>query len=67
MSKTKIRIDLFFKNLYLKSISSFKRIVLIKKQLNEEINELLSEYFRKHAIPDFEIGDIKLQIIGKFK
>ena len=33
---------------------------------NGEINELLSEYFRKNGIPDFEIGDIKLQIIGKF-
>lgn len=33
---------------------------------NSEINELLSEYFRKNGIPDFEIGDIKLQIIGKF-
>ena len=33
---------------------------------NEEIIELLSDYFRKHAIPDFEIGDIKLQINGKF-
>lgn len=33
---------------------------------NNEINELLSEYFRKNDIPDFEIGDIKLQISGKF-
>lgn len=33
---------------------------------NSEINELLSEYFRKNGIPDFEIGDIKLQINGKF-
>lgn len=33
---------------------------------NEEINNLLSEYFRKHEIPDFKIDDIKLQIIGKF-
>ena len=33
---------------------------------NNEINELLAEYFRKNGIPDFEIGDIKLQIIGKF-
>lgn len=33
---------------------------------NVEINELLSEYFRKNGIPDFEIGDIKLQITGKF-
>ena len=33
---------------------------------NNEINELLSEYFRKNGIPNFEIEDIKLQIIGKF-
>jgi Fur family peroxide stress response transcriptional regulator len=33
---------------------------------NNEINELLSEYFRKNEIPDFKIEDIKLQIIGKF-
>jgi Fur family peroxide stress response transcriptional regulator len=33
---------------------------------NDEINELLTDYFRKNEIPDFEIADIKLQIIGKF-
>ncbi|MBW8324401.1 MAG: transcriptional repressor [Prolixibacteraceae bacterium] len=33
---------------------------------NEEINNLLTDYFRQHAIPDFKIGDIKLQIIGQF-
>lgn len=33
---------------------------------NEEINNLLTDYFRQHEIPDFKIGDIKLQIIGKF-
>lgn len=33
---------------------------------NEEINALLTNYFRQHEIPDFKIGDIKLQIIGKF-
>jgi Fur family transcriptional regulator, peroxide stress response regulator len=33
---------------------------------NSEINELLTEYFRKNGIPDFEIEDIRLQIIGKF-
>jgi len=33
---------------------------------NQEINELLTDYFRKNGIPDFEIDDIKLQIIGKF-
>ena len=34
---------------------------------NDEINKILSDYFKKHNIPDFEIEDIKLQIIGKFK
>lgn len=38
----------------------------ISDYYNNEINELLTEYFRKNGIPDFEIGDIKLQIIGKF-
>ena len=38
----------------------------ISDYYNDEINELLTEYFRKNKIPDFEIGDIKLQIIGKF-
>jgi Fur family transcriptional regulator, peroxide stress response regulator len=33
---------------------------------NDEINELLSDYFSKNEIPDFKIGDIKLQIIGEF-
>jgi len=33
---------------------------------NEEIIELLSDYFKKHEIPNFEIGDIKLQINGIF-
>jgi len=33
---------------------------------NEEIIELLAAYFKEHEIPDFEIGDIKLQINGKF-
>lgn len=33
---------------------------------NDEINILLADYFRKNEIPDFQIGDIKLQIIGKF-
>ena len=34
---------------------------------NNEINELLADYFSKHTIPGFEIADIKLQIKGKFK
>lgn len=38
----------------------------ISDYYNDEINELLLEYFRKNKIPDFEIGEIKLQIVGKF-
>jgi len=38
----------------------------IKDYYNNEINELLSEYFKKNGIPGFEIEDIKLQINGKF-
>jgi Fur family peroxide stress response transcriptional regulator len=34
---------------------------------NSEINDLLADYFKKNGIPDFEIEDIKLQIIGKFQ
>ena len=33
---------------------------------NEELNEMLEKYFEKKKIPDFNIEDIKLQIIGKF-
>jgi Fur family transcriptional regulator, peroxide stress response regulator len=34
---------------------------------NDEIIEILADYFGKNEIPDFEIADIKLQIKGKFK
>ncbi len=33
---------------------------------DEELNELLREYFEKKDIPNFNIEDIKLHIIGKF-
>lgn len=39
----------------------------IEDYFNEDIDKLISDYFKKHKIPDFEIDDIKLQIIGKFK
>ena len=39
----------------------------IENYFDDELNKLLSDYFKKHKIPDFEINDIKLQIIGKFK
>jgi Fur family transcriptional regulator, peroxide stress response regulator len=38
----------------------------IEDYFNDEINILISEYFKKHEIHDFEIEDIKLQIIGRF-
>ena len=39
----------------------------IKDYYNDEINTLLSDYFKKHKIPDFEIEEIQLQLTGKFK
>jgi Fur family peroxide stress response transcriptional regulator len=39
----------------------------IEDYFDEELNEMLNEYFKSKNIPDFEIEDIKLQIKGKFK
>ena len=39
----------------------------IEDYFDEELNTLLSDYFKTHKIPEFEIKNIKLQIIGKFK
>src|ERR1017187_5583814 len=39
----------------------------IEDLFDEELNTFLSHYFKKKKIPEFEIKDIKLQIIGKFK
>ena len=38
----------------------------IEDYYDEELNNLLEKFFKKNAIPDFKIKDIKLQIIGKF-
>jgi Fur family transcriptional regulator, peroxide stress response regulator len=38
----------------------------IEDYFDKDLNELISTYFQKKGIPDFEIDDIKLQIIGKF-
>jgi Fur family peroxide stress response transcriptional regulator len=38
----------------------------IEDYFDHELNQILDDYFAKKAIPDFEIEDIKLQIIGKF-
>lgn len=39
----------------------------IEDYFDEDINEILNEYFQKKQIKDFEIKDIKLQLIGKFR
>ena len=39
----------------------------IEDYFDIELNEIIGNYFIKKGIPDFEIEDIKLQIIGKFK
>lgn len=33
---------------------------------DEELNKILDKYFKKKSIPNFNISDIKLQIIGNF-
>ncbi|MBN3035139.1 MAG: transcriptional repressor [Bacteroidales bacterium] len=38
----------------------------IEDYFDEELDEILDEYFRKKAIPGFQIEDVKLQIVGKF-
>lgn len=37
----------------------------IEDYMDEELNRILEEYFRKKNIPGFKIEDLKLQIIGK--
>lgn len=39
----------------------------IEDYYDDDLTRLLSDYFRKHEIPDFSIEDIKLQINGRFK
>ncbi|MFU8842174.1 MAG: Fur family transcriptional regulator [Bacteroidales bacterium] len=39
----------------------------IEDYKDDELNDLLSDYFQNKAIPDFIIEDLKLQIIGKQK
>ena len=38
----------------------------IKDYMNEDIDRLLTDYFRQNGIDNFEIREIKLQINGKF-
>ena len=39
----------------------------IEDYYDDELDEMLLEYFRKKEIENFEIKDIKLQIVGNFK
>ena len=38
----------------------------IKDYMNEELDQLLTDFFNKNGIADFKIEEIKLQINGKF-
>jgi len=40
--------------------------VLIKDYIDEELDKILKEYFKKKKISDFKIEDITLQIKGNF-
>ena len=39
----------------------------IEDYVDEQLNKLIREYFKKKRIKDFTIQDIRLQITGKFK
>lgn len=39
----------------------------IEDYFDADLNELIGNYFEGKGIPDFDIADIKLQIIGTFK
>ncbi len=39
----------------------------IEDFFDDELNDLLENYFKKKKIPNFEVSDVKLQIIGTFK
>jgi hypothetical protein len=34
---------------------------------DDELDTLLEKYFRKKKIPNFQVKDVKLQIIGTYK
>jgi len=38
----------------------------IEDFFDDELNEMLENYFKEKKIPDFKIEDIRLQIIGKY-
>lgn len=38
----------------------------IEDYFDDQLNEILEEYFKKRKIPNFKVKDVKLQIIGTF-
>jgi len=40
--------------------------ILIKDYVDEELDKIITDYFKKKRIKDFKIEDISLQIKGKF-
>jgi len=39
----------------------------IEDYVDDDLNTMIEEYFKQKKISGFQIEDIKLQIIGKFK
>jgi len=39
----------------------------IKDYYDEELDAILEDYFKKKKIDDFEVADIKLQLVGRFR
>jgi Fur family peroxide stress response transcriptional regulator len=58
-----MRYDAFLENHHHLYSSESDRI---EDFVDEELNELIEQFFKKNKIPDFKIEDVKLQIIGKF-
>jgi Fur family peroxide stress response transcriptional regulator len=61
--KDVMRYDAFLENHHHLYSSESDRI---EDFVDKELNEMIKKYFEKKNIPDFEIEDVKLQIIGKF-
>jgi Fur family transcriptional regulator, peroxide stress response regulator len=58
-----MRYDAFLENHHHLYYSDSDRI---EDYLDDELNQLIEDHFKRKGIPDFQIEDIKLQIIGKF-
>jgi Fur family peroxide stress response transcriptional regulator len=39
----------------------------IEDYFDEELNQLIENYFKKKKIPDFTLDDFKLQLVGRFE